>query len=59
MTLSISAELGSETPHPAIDPHAPSLSKPIELVAARRIVFGGGLAVLVTSGIGQAVGTRI
>jgi hypothetical protein len=59
MTLSISTELGSETPHPAIDPHAPSLSKPIELVAALRIVFGLALAVLVTYGIGQAVGTRI
>ena len=26
MTLSISTELGSETPHPAIDPHVFSLS---------------------------------
>jgi hypothetical protein len=59
MTLSISTELGSETPHPAIDPHAPSLSKPIEPVAALRIVFGLALGVLVTYGIGQAVGTRI
>jgi hypothetical protein len=59
MTLFIRTELGSGTPHPAIDPHAPSLGKPIELVAALRIVFGGAVTMLVTYGIGQAVGATI
>ena len=34
MTLSISTELGSETPHPAIDPHASHLSTGIVSTAA-------------------------
>ena len=69
MTLSISAELGSETPHAAF------MSVLVALVltgavsaglggarmgpAARRIVLGGALAMMVTYGIGEAVGTRI
>jgi hypothetical protein len=49
MTLSDSAELRDEAPHPVTDPHAAHV--------ANRL--GGALAMLVTYGIGQIVGTTI
>ena len=82
MTLSISAELGNETPHPATNRHASYLSNRLNWLragvhgandgivstaalvvgvagatAATSVIFAAPL--LVTYGIGQAVGTTI
>lgn len=49
MTLSISTELGSETPHPAIDPHASYLSNRLNWLRAG--VLGANDGIVSTAGL--------